>query len=200
MGVWSISGSTAINAGATGLAANTTVNGGYVAGGNYAAGAAGLTLSGYGSEKHGYGSALASGLGDGVSPNPANTSYAFDQGDGTLFNRPSALDRRTRTDISYVWDAQAMGDSVRSVTTGVRTVMTKTGIRNNNWDSFEAAWDSGYPQSNQSGLWSREANANQIDGTKVDDEANVSRSSQGEFAYQIGSNVVQSGAYEAKTG
>ena len=200
MGVWSISDDKQINCGATGLAAATDVNGGYVAGGNYSAGAAGLTLSAYGKEKDGYGSVLASGVGDSVSPNPANTAYAFDQGDGTMFNRPSAFDRRTRADISYVWDAQARGDSVHSVATGVRTVMTKTAIRSNNWDSFEAAWDSGFPQSNNSGLWSQSLDENRIDGSTVDDEANVSRSVQGEFAYQYGSNVATTDSYDAKTG
>jgi hypothetical protein len=199
MGVWSISGDKQINAGATGLAAATDIDGGYVNGGNYA-GQAGLTLSGYGKEKQGYGSVLASGDGDGVSPNPATTTYAFDQGDGSLFLLPSVLDRRTRASIGYVWDGQAMNDSVRAVSTGVRTQMVKTAIRTNKWDSFSAAWDSGYPANNQSGLWGQEANANQIDGTQVDDEANVSRANQGEFVYQIGSNVVASGAYEAKTG
>lgn len=200
MSVWSISDDIEINDSSSGLAAKAVVNGGYVEGGNYTAGAAGLTLGPYGKEKQGYGSVLASGVGDSVSPNPTTTNLAFDQGDGSLFLLPSVLDRRTRANIGYVWDGSTMNDSVRSITTGVRTQMTKAGIRNNNWDSFSASWDSGYPQSNQSGLWSQEGNENEIDGTQVDDEANVCRGVQGEFAYQHGSNVPATDSYDAKTG
>ncbi len=200
MSIWNISEGSEVAFG-TGLLPDSQLNKGRVAGGNYANGAAGLTLNAYGDPlPSGYGSHLASGLGDAGSPKPANSSLAFDQGDGTLFLQPSNLTRRTRAAMSYVWDGSVMNDSVRSITTGVRTVHVKKGIRNNQWDSFEAAWDSGYPETAQSGLWSVSDNANQVDGSKVDDEAQVSRSAQGEFVYQDGSTIAQQDDYDAKTG
>jgi hypothetical protein len=198
MGIWSISSQAEVVFG-TGTLPDSKLNLGRMAGGN-TTGQAGMTLTTLGDpDPSKYGTVLSTGLGDEVSPQTANSSLAFDQGDGLLFNQPSKMVRRTRTAMSYVWDGSTMNDSVRAMTTGIRTVCSRRAIRNNQWNKFDGTWSED-PQVAMSGLWSITASQNTKDGSQVDNEGNVSRANQGEFVYQNGSTVVQFGNYDAKTG
>ena len=89
--------------------------------------------------------------------------------------------------IATIESAAAVPQNVQSVhaTTGITTDTITSALRAGNWNAFSGAFDPALSKLDP--------------GFGADNEASVSRSSQGEFAYRLGSDIVQD-QYDPKNG
>lgn len=79
----------------------------------------------------------------------------------------------------------------------IRTRRITTGIRNNKWNKYTGAWDSGFPVNVVDNFWSISANTGVA--TSSDDAAAPTRSAPGELTYMIGNPNPKTDDYKAKT-
>lgn len=120
----------------------------------------------------------------------ANPAGAFNAGDQVI--------RRVTTDIAGVsnnallFGASDSSNKMHSIKQMdvLKTRYYKTAIRNNKWNEYSGAWDSGYPEVGNTGAWDISLNgdtAGSLIASGTDDAANPTQAVPGELVYHHGS-------------